>query len=238
MQVEKQPAQPFDEEVSIAKIGRELRDEFCWLADIGDDGRVPDPASVTHRARRNLVRCVFSFVEALSFVMKANALRHIRANHDQWDASELLIAEELSAEVTEAGRIVKKKAKVRTMSNVRFAFRLLAAAYGADFTLDVNSNGWQCLQRAIRVRDRVTHPKCLSDLTVTESEYSDAIRAFIWFDRQSLRIMEPIARALDGDIAKLRQRLTGIDPIAASEFRGISDESPLPVPPRGLHDDV
>ncbi len=223
-----------EDEISLAKIARELRSEFCWLANIGDDGTIPDPTAVEQRAKRNLVRSVFSFVEAISFAMKANGLKRIEEWGIEWDDAEKLLAQEMVADLTDAGQTVRRKAKLRSMSNVRFAFRFLSEVYGAGFVLNVGSNGWDCLQRANKVRDRLTHPKRLSDLQVSSEEYSDSLRAFIWFERQTILLMEARSRALEEMLRQSEQTLRSL----GNGSRSRTPEEVMPPRPVGLDDDV
>jgi hypothetical protein len=53
-----------------------------------------------------------------------------------------------------------------------------------QWTLDVSDAGWQYLKRATKVRDRLTHPKALSDLTVSDEEIRVCSAAPLWMTKQ------------------------------------------------------
>jgi hypothetical protein len=72
------------------------------------------------------------------------------------------------------------KAKTPTASNLQFAFRMYAKASQIDYTLPRGDSGWQDFKRAIKVRDRLTHPKRPQDLEVSEDETQTVLRAYKW----------------------------------------------------------
>lgn len=144
--------------------------------------RFPDPADLSVVQRRILVRSIAAFIEALTFSMKALALES--NNADALSGEERMVALERVPELTDAGTVESRPAKLRTLSNIRYGFNLLAKVDRAEFQLDVSGEGWSHLRATLAVRDRVAHPKTLEDLNVSDHEARRALCAFIWFEGQ------------------------------------------------------
>ena len=144
-----------------------------------------DVAQLSPVERRLLVRSVFSFVEAVAFIVKTLALV-ADEEAQRLSPAEVALAKEEDYELAESGSVQVRPARLRFKANFRFAFALIAKAEELDYELDVSGAAWQALQRALLVRDRLSHPKRMADLDVTEDEARDAIEAFEWVDRQLL----------------------------------------------------
>ena len=140
-------------------------------------------AQLSSLERRLVVRSVFSFIEAVVFLVKAMALL-ADGEARRLSPGEVAIAKEEDYELAESGRVQIRPARLRFKANFRFAFKLIAKAEELDYELDASGGEWQALQRALSVRDRLSHPKSSADIGVTVDEARDAIQAFEWVDRQ------------------------------------------------------
>jgi hypothetical protein len=52
---------------------------------------------------------------------------------------------------------------------------------GSSFNLNTDGQGWKNLSKAVKVRDRLMHPKEVADLQVSNEEVGAAKKAFEWF---------------------------------------------------------
>lgn len=161
-----------------------------------------DPATLSGFERRTLVRSIFSFVEALSYSVKGLAMESNNAIN--LSIGERLLALEEAYELSEKGEVKKRPPKLKTIPNVQFAFKLLADVEGSDWTLDTSSKGWQSLLRTSKVRDRLMHPKTLSDLTVSDNETRDAWDSFTWFQEQINNALKVIAQSLEKQLGSFK----------------------------------
>lgn len=110
---------------------------------------------------------------------------------------ELLLLMEFTSDLTENGELVTKRgAKISLKKNIQFAFRSLGKAYGITFNLDKGGQGWQQFLRAIKVRDRLTHPKILEQLTVSDDDADDVNGAATWVLQQRNDLRELILKRL------------------------------------------
>jgi hypothetical protein len=195
----------------ISALYEELRREIEILGKAQSSSpnvptRFADPADLTDVDRRLLVRSIFSFVEALSYSLKVLALSS--TDSSSLGPGERMLAAEEGYELSTSGCVETRRAKLPTLGNVRFAFDILAKVEGGDFSLDVSHQGWQLLQRSIKVRDRLMHPKALSDLHVSNEEIRSALRAFIWFESQIVNVLIATVESVEAKVkeAKLRNK--------------------------------
>jgi hypothetical protein len=74
----------------------------------------------------------------------------------------------------------KESQKVESIEHIVFAMKYVASFHG---TRDFNPNKvplWKNVEASKKVRDRVVHPKTLSDLVVTLNEHIDCKCALAW----------------------------------------------------------
>ena len=122
-------------------------------------------------------------------------------------------------DLSTSGSVTTRRAKLHTLANIRFAFDILAKVEGNEFQLDVSQGGWQLLQRSMKIRDRLMHPKAASDLRVSDEEIRDSVRAFMWFEKQLVRLLLVTINAVRGQHSRLMEELA----------QGLEDSS-LPPP--------
>lgn len=170
----------------LSEIHSAVRDEVDRLARATRNARgmttYPDPVCLDPIERRLLVRSIFAAIEADVFALKQWAVRS--DGRGRLSAGEIAMAREESYEVTDSGRVKQRTARVRCLSSLRLAFDMWAKVHDIDNDLDLAGQGWADVQAALRVRDRLMHPKALSDLDVTDSEIRTALSGFGWFDTQ------------------------------------------------------
>ncbi len=76
--------------------------------------------------------------------------------------------------------------KIRFINQLAFTLRAYAEASGlavADIDSFFGDNAFNQLQMAKRVRDRLTHPKRLGDITVTPADVVNLTYAYDWLVR-------------------------------------------------------
>ena len=164
---------------------KELYAEVDWLAKPSPSNGVlhyPDPIHLSLIERRLLVRTVFAFIEAVMFNLKITAVGSKRA--DSFSAGEMALAKEEDYELDDSGAVKIRSARIRFLSNFRFAFTVAAKASGSDYKIDVGGTGWQSLRDTVPVRDRLMHPKRVADLAVTDEEIRSLMRAFEWVEKE------------------------------------------------------
>ena len=102
------------------------------------------------------------------------------------------------------GEVYDQRMQIPMKNNIRFAFRAYARAHLVDYQLDIGDNRWNDFKNSILVRDRLTHPKEVRNLEVSDEELQCLQRAFDWFSECTVEVSDLAQRALE---SKLRAEL-------------------------------
>ena len=130
--------------------------------------------------RRAYVRSVFAFIEGVLHRTKIATL-HLGMLLGSISSHELVVLEGTKLEVNDKGDIVYKPLYPTFLNNIKFTFKTFAKSIGSSFTLDLSGQGGHNLREAVKVRNRLMHPKEIADLQISDAEIQTAKEAFDWF---------------------------------------------------------
>jgi len=163
--------------------------------------------------RRMLLRSAFAYMEGIIFVFKGSTAGLLLAQHFQEirsDMTKLLRETPYLGFLTDSGFVLSdkgelkpKKEHINLKTNIQYMFKIAATTYHSSYEVDKSGNGWECFQKSIKVRDRITHPKNSSDMEIAEDEISDVIKAISWFEEAFDDLFSNV------DIKKFLNTLTG-----------------------------
>lgn len=149
--------------------------------------------------RRLIVRSTFSFIEGMLFQLKQLSLVAAAEKKRPLLPEEIAMAKEVDYELDESGAIKPVKAKLRFKGNFRFAFKLFIKSNALDqkFMPDLGGREWNKLVNALKIRDRITHPKSESDLNISDEEIQNALLVYDWVYAQIFLIVgRSLAKAI------------------------------------------
>jgi hypothetical protein len=135
---------------------------------------------------RQLIRAIFSFIEAVTFSVKVNAIEHCLNHNRHVSEAERFLAVDVEHVLSDKGEIVERPAHIRLADNIRFAFTLQEKALGMTKRFDPSTEWWSNLKSSIKVRDRLTHPKLPGDVDVSGEEIVAALKAYQGFSKQAM----------------------------------------------------
>jgi hypothetical protein len=132
---------------------------------------------------RQLIRAIFAFFEAVTFSVKMRAIEElIKSGHEVlW--AERYLAADIEFTLTDKGEVTERPARIRLVDNIRFAFSLQERFLGITDRFDPSCKWWGCLKTAIKIRDRITHPKFPEDIDVSPEETIVALDAYNGFKK-------------------------------------------------------
>jgi hypothetical protein len=149
-----------------------------WVAifeDVRDAERELKKEGSPHR-RRAYVRATFSSVEGFIFSLKRMALMKPAL----FQPDELArLREDGSFETASGERIQLQPRFLRLEENLAFAFAAFVKTHGSAETLP-KDEGWAAFLQAIKVRNRITHPKSAADLEVNDEDVGSVRVAAYW----------------------------------------------------------
>jgi len=140
--------------------------------------RVRDADSPTHR--RDLVRSVFAAIEGLHWQLKQDVYRHSGHISQGMSIHEQAAMLEETYSVDDSGKVRSVPRFLPLASKIRLVVSIVQR-YQTSYNLDYSHKGWSNLRTAIKLRDRLVHPKKLTDLNVTMAEVRQTVSAFYWF---------------------------------------------------------
>ena len=122
-------------------------------------------------SHRLYVRTVFASVEGVIQVMKSAALLRDEINElPVLTPEELILLKEEEVQTGNNDEVPPKKKKTSLLSNFQFTFLTYAKVRGETVKLDKGGQGWQSLNDAIRIRNRLMHPHTLKELQVSQKD--------------------------------------------------------------------
>jgi len=142
--------------------------------------------------RRIAIRTLFSNIEAMCHRLKLSTLYYARKKRMNLKTQEIAIINEESFFLADNGVVKIKNIYLKTTGHVRFVFKIFAHVFNSKFKLDVKGQDWENFQDAINIRNRVTHPKYLSDMKITKPDFKKVVRAYDWFVASVNRLAKEI----------------------------------------------
>ena len=129
-------------------------------------------------ARRTAVRTLFALVEGLT-----NHLASVTtASAGSTPIEGMISADDLA--------VLREERRTPLKERIKVVLRCYPVIHLACFQPDFSGQGRQSLHEAIRVRDRLTHPKAKADLGVSESDMEQVARASQWYQSTVVALLK------------------------------------------------
>lgn len=132
----------------------------------------------SQRHRRELIRTIFSAIEGLHWKLKRDVLWHADVVAKLSPHENAALMEETYS-VDDRGVVRAQPRFLNLVAAIRLVVSIVQR-YRPTYTVDFEHIGWANLKAAIAVRNRLVHPKSLSELTVADSEVTQAMSGFAW----------------------------------------------------------
>ena len=125
---------------------------------------------------RAAFRATFAAVEGITYYLKQEALR----DPNLYTPDELALLREESYALTPSGEVSVGRRRLPSSYNFVFAARMALRPLLPNITFNPHDPGRLAFERAIQVRHRVTHPRKLRDLHITDAEARSLLEGFRW----------------------------------------------------------
>jgi hypothetical protein len=128
-----------------------------------------------------------------SFVIRSVTRKLLKSDASNLESvAKILLLAEAGYQPSGTGKLEEgPEPRIPFINQFAFTLRTYAEAGGmkaADVATYFGDNAFNQLRRAKNVRDRLTHPKKLSDITVTPADVLDVTSGFNWASRFILKI--------------------------------------------------
>jgi hypothetical protein len=192
---------------------------------VKDDPEIPDS-----QQRRSFVRSVFALVEGMTYASKQKILDKYGP---KLSPAEIALITEESFDLDDGGTSKTRPLFLPLAKNVRFMFDLLIRFWEIPLEIKVGGPGWQGFLAAIQVRNRLTHPKQSSDLTVSDDDLKNVHAAYRWFSANhmlalSYKIKNHVKEVEESkvEIKKMIDMIASVNPEKAAELRSTIEKKP------------
>lgn len=133
-------------------------------------------------------RTLYSFIETSSHIWKHLAYLKEKADLSSGMIQEPRLSEadisaifEKSYYLDEAGLVRERRIYSEPSRNLRFALRIFAMTHNFEVGYIFKDRGWEAYKNGLAIRNRFTHPKANSDLSISEEEHELLHEVFDWF---------------------------------------------------------
>jgi hypothetical protein len=145
--------------------------------------------------RRTYIRAVFAFAESFIFRMKQAALDINKLHDGLFNEAEVAFLQEADAREYIINRKGEVEAQARKRlipfeSNFKFAFKVYGRAFNSSYTPDLGDGGWDAFREALEVRHRLTHPKFIHQLDISDDELERIEKGVTWFRKVTLELFQ------------------------------------------------
>jgi hypothetical protein len=147
--------------------------------------------------RRTLVRSLFACIEGMSYRMKYVALIMARNHSVRLSPAERALMKEESYDLNDKGEAAISKSKLRTADNLLFSLKIAARACKTPFEIDKGGEGWGSFKDALKIRDRITHPKNSQDLLISDEELNIVWKTINWYVDSMTHVLVISAKSLE-----------------------------------------
>ncbi|HZF46195.1 MAG TPA: hypothetical protein VEZ26_07665 [Sphingomonadaceae bacterium] len=157
----------------------------------------------TQANSRDLIRSIFAAVEGSVWLYRQHVTSIAKSIEAITREEELALAEtaylvNANGTISEQMRFIPLPALIRLTT--RIANRVDPRT-GTRFDVP----GWESFQRAIAIRNRITHPKTKSDLLVSERDVDTCYAAFFWLLQLTQSGMEAVVSAFRAHAEEMRE---------------------------------
>jgi hypothetical protein len=163
------------------------------MADVAAAGIALDQSDTPYH-RRAYVRAVFAWLEGDIFQWRFLALyRHDNIKPTFSNEAELFLLREKRYSLDKRGKPKEYNEFLSPFAeSMRFSFEMFTYALEVSYQLDVGNHGWEALQWSVDIRNKITHPKNIGDLEITDSQLEQVRKAVVWYREQNRELAEEV----------------------------------------------
>ena len=146
--------------------------------------------------RRAYVRSVFAYIEGATWLIKQTSLRVAsESGFKPKDLGTYAILNDECYDLNDKGEVTTRSKFLRSSDNLRFAVCNFNSLFRSAIDLGVGAVPWNNFLAAIKVRNRLMHPKNTQEFDVSASEIQSAKNVCWWFNelmKQTMEVMTPL----------------------------------------------
>jgi hypothetical protein len=159
-------------------------------------------ANDNQATRREFVRTAFAAVEGWLWDYRQFVQATIEKIRDLSTLEKSALSE-TSYSISETGKLREQLRFVPMTIMFRFVTRLAEEECGHQI-VDFGSVEWQRFLHSLAIRNRITHPKNLKDLTISDADIESVRDSLLWFFELNVLGREKLVSTLEEHLASMR----------------------------------
>lgn len=163
--------------------------------------------------RRSLIRLCTSLFESEIFLLKTQLIKHCAENSISLKPELRLALEGKKHTVESNGKLKSSYLSIKLTDDIRFTFQTYMEIRNFQLISNYSDNGWNDLKETIKIRNRITHPKSISEQEITTPEVYICMSGYNWFHKnydsfmkQELEYLQSKKYELENKISTLLNR--------------------------------
>lgn len=179
----------------------------------------------SEQARREMVRTLFAAIEGYTWMYREHIIEAARSMEELTIEEELALSE-VSYQVTEQGKVIGQPRYMSMLATFRLTTRI-ASRLNPELAVRFDTGDWECLRRAVAIRNRTVHPKSRADLRITPKDLVVVQDAFHWLLNTAMGAMEAANAALrqfNDDFHAILTELRNGNPTVWAAYRAAGPE--------------
>lgn len=131
--------------------------------------------------RRFYIRAIFAFIEAVVEQHKRLLLKLHEKKHLKLKVGYYEVLSERIFTTSDKGIVTDKYQYLQLQRKIRTVYRAASESFDEEMVLNFGDDGWQNFRNAIKIRDRITHPKTRADCEIETEDLETIEVGENWF---------------------------------------------------------
>jgi len=167
------------------------------LSELSEELRIINPLfeadEENEACRRLFIRVQFAFLESLSCIIRDKAMQGVLNEFEKTksiNVHEAAFLNDYSHSINSIGKIeMKGRCDVSFANHFAFGLRVLARVAEVDVQ-PIQGSGWDAFMKSVKIRNRITHPKSIEDIRISDADFDAVHDAVEWAHSSLAEIFE------------------------------------------------
>lgn len=147
--------------------------------------------------RRSYIRSLFAMIEGTVHSIKVLEFAELYSRENPHIPTIVALKEKVF-EIDVKGKIKEKDKFIQLTRNLRFTANVFHVTFSHQLDLGIGSSKWESFKAAIKIRNRITHPKDIADYNIDDKELSNIKQVNEWFNSIVKDIIEHVSEYYKG----------------------------------------
>jgi hypothetical protein len=196
------------------RLNQNYEDSFLGIL-LGDVSKAMERQRLAdgQAERRDTVRTSFAAIEGLAWMFRERVISVAESTYGLEPEERQALAE-IAYSVDQQGHITTQSRFIPFLAGIRLSARI-CARLSPELEIDFAGIAWQRFKGAVAIRNRITHPKSIDDMLLSDIEVNNCVSVLFWFLEVSTAVGEATNRALNvylGELDEVMRLLRSGDP--------------------------